>query len=79
VLSANSSDPRRQRNAALGHKYIAGYWLGFNTLNSYQSEMALEHLQRAMALDEERVAKHPDSASKLDLSFRLQPVRILLR
>jgi tetratricopeptide (TPR) repeat protein len=64
LLRAKPSDPARQRNAALVHKYIAGYWL------DVELDRALPYLQRALALDEARLANDPGHrGAKLDLSF----------
>jgi non-specific serine/threonine protein kinase/serine/threonine-protein kinase len=64
LLRAKPSDATRQRNAALIHKYIAGYWL------KVDSAQALPYLERAMELDEARVAKVPgNQGAKLDLSI----------
>jgi len=64
LLSAKPSDPKRQRNAALIHKFIAGYWLDVDP------DRALPYLQRAMALDEARLANDPGhQGAKLDLSI----------
>jgi tetratricopeptide (TPR) repeat protein len=64
-LRARPSDPKRQRNAALSHKFLAGHWLGLNDLPK-----ALPYLQRALELDEARVANSPgDQGAKLDLTF----------
>ena len=65
LLRARISDPKRERNAALIHKSIAGYWV-----NAGDPARALPYLQRAMALDEARLAKDPgNQGAKLDLSF----------
>jgi eukaryotic-like serine/threonine-protein kinase len=65
LLRAKPSDPKRQRNAALIHKNIAGYWV-----NAGDPAQALPYLQRALALDEARLTKDPgDQGAKLDLSF----------
>ncbi len=64
LLKAKPSDPRRQRDVALIHKSIAGYWLGFDVAR------ALPYLQRALAMDEQRFARDPgDQGIKMDLSF----------
>jgi non-specific serine/threonine protein kinase/serine/threonine-protein kinase len=64
LLRAKPSDPVRQRNAALINKFIAGYWL------IVDSDRAFPYLQRAMALDEARLANDPRAqGAKLDLSF----------
>jgi tetratricopeptide (TPR) repeat protein len=64
LLRAKPSDPARQRNAALIHKYLAGYWLGVDPAQ------ALSHLQRAMELDEARLANDPGRpGAMLDLSI----------
>jgi tetratricopeptide (TPR) repeat protein len=61
---ASPSDPARQRNAALINKYLAGYWL------KVEPAQALPYLQRAMQLDEARLANDPGrAATKLDLSI----------
>ena len=64
LLRAKPSDPKRQRNAALIHKFIAGYW-------RVPIPIELSHyLQRALALDEARLANDPGhQGAKLDLSF----------
>jgi tetratricopeptide (TPR) repeat protein/predicted Ser/Thr protein kinase len=64
LLKAKPSDPSRQRNAGLIHKYIGGYWLGVD------EDQALPYLQRALSLDEARLANDPgNQGAKLDLSF----------
>lgn len=64
LLRAKPSDPNRQRNAALIQKYIAGYWLKIDPAQ------ALPYLQRAMELDEARLANDPGHpGAKLDLSI----------
>jgi non-specific serine/threonine protein kinase/serine/threonine-protein kinase len=64
LLRAKPSDPKRQRNAALVNKVIAGYWL------EADPDRALPYLQRALELDEIRVANDPgDQGAKLDLSI----------
>ena len=64
LLRAKPADPSRQRNAALIHKFIAGYLLNADP------DRALPYLQRAMALDEMRLANDPTHQGvKLDLSF----------
>jgi tetratricopeptide (TPR) repeat protein len=64
LLKAKPSDPTRQRNAALIYKYIAGYWLNADPAQ------ALPYLQRAMELDEARLANDPGHpGAKLDLSI----------
>jgi tetratricopeptide (TPR) repeat protein len=64
LLRAKPSDPKRQRNAALIHKFIAGYWLDL------RSDRALPYLQRALALDEAQLANNPGhQGAKLDLSI----------
>jgi non-specific serine/threonine protein kinase/serine/threonine-protein kinase len=64
LLRAKPSDRSRQRNAALIHKFIAGYWLDVD------SGRALPYLQRALTLDEARLAQDPGhQGAKLDLSF----------
>jgi tetratricopeptide (TPR) repeat protein len=64
MLRAKPSDPRRPRNVALINKSIAGYWLSFDAAR------ALPYLQRALAVDEQRLARDPgDQGIKLDLSF----------
>jgi tetratricopeptide (TPR) repeat protein len=65
LLRAKPSDARRQRSAALIHKYIAGYWLSGD-----DPDRALPYLQRALALDDARLASDPgNQGAKLDLSF----------
>ncbi len=64
LLQAKPADPKRQRNAALINKSIAGYWLDVDVAR------ALPFLQRARALDEARLANDPGhQGAKLDLSF----------
>jgi len=64
LLRAKPSDPKRQRNAALIHKFIAGYWLDVD------HDRALAYLPRAVALDEARLANDPGhQGAKLDLSI----------
>jgi tetratricopeptide (TPR) repeat protein len=64
LLRAKPSDPKRQRNAALIHKLIAAYWKGPDI------DRALPYLQRALALDEARLANDPgNQGAKLDVSF----------
>jgi non-specific serine/threonine protein kinase/serine/threonine-protein kinase len=64
LLRAHPSDPTRQRNAALINKYLAGHWLRVDP------EQAPPFLQRAMDLDEARLAKDPrHPGAKLDLTF----------
>jgi eukaryotic-like serine/threonine-protein kinase len=64
LLRAKPSDATRQRNAALIHKYIAGYWL------KVDPAQAFPYLQRDMELDEARLANDPaHPAAKLDLSI----------
>jgi eukaryotic-like serine/threonine-protein kinase len=64
LLRAKPSDPLRQRNAAVLHRSMASYWLDLN------DDRALPYLQRAMALDEARLANDPGNQGvKLDLSF----------
>jgi tetratricopeptide (TPR) repeat protein len=64
LLKAKPSDPTRQRNAALIQKYIAGYWLNADPAQ------ALPYLQRAMDLDEARLANDPGRpGAQLDLSI----------
>jgi eukaryotic-like serine/threonine-protein kinase len=63
-LRAKPSDPRRQRNAALIHKFIAAYWGGPDI------DRALPYLQRALVLDQARLANDPgNQGAKLDVSF----------
>ena len=64
LLRAKPTDPSRQRNAALVQKYIANHWVGVDP------NRALPYLQRALALDEARLASDPgNQGAKLDLSF----------
>jgi eukaryotic-like serine/threonine-protein kinase len=65
LLRADPADPKRQRNVALSHKFVAGYWLAANDI-----PRALPYLKRALELDEARVANSPgDQGAKLDLTF----------
>jgi non-specific serine/threonine protein kinase/serine/threonine-protein kinase len=67
LLKAHPGDLERQRSVALVHKYLA------NLIPS--DAEALEHLRKAQALDQARVAAQPDSAlAKLDLSFDLSDI-----
>jgi non-specific serine/threonine protein kinase/serine/threonine-protein kinase len=66
LLAKDPTNPNRQRNAALGHKYIAGQ---IRTQRTDPSEIRF-HLHRAEELDEARVKADPSNrTAKLDLSF----------
>jgi non-specific serine/threonine protein kinase/serine/threonine-protein kinase len=57
----------RQRNLALDYKYLS------SVVPSHQE--ALDHLRKAQALDEKRLAAHPgDAQARLDLSFDLSEI-----
>ncbi len=65
LLSGKPQDPHLQRNAALGHKYIAPLLITGGDLS--QGEL---HLRRAEEIDEKRVRANPSSRqARLDLSF----------
>jgi non-specific serine/threonine protein kinase/serine/threonine-protein kinase len=67
LLQAHPENAENRRNVALVHKYIA------NLIKSKAE--ALDHLQKALALDENRVAAQPnDAAAKLDVSFDLSDI-----
>jgi non-specific serine/threonine protein kinase/serine/threonine-protein kinase len=58
-----------QRGAALAHKYIAGYYLDYRPK---EPNLALPHLEAALALDERRAALNPNNAqAQLDVTFDL--------
>ena len=65
LLSKSPGGDARLRNAALGHKYVAGS-LEYGKDNA----QILFHLRRAEELDDQRVRANPSSReAKLDLSF----------
>jgi len=66
LLKKEPGNLGRQRNVALGHKYIAGNLVD----HGGDLESAEFHLNRAEQLDAARAAGHPqDRQAKLDLSF----------
>ena len=67
LLADHPSDATRQRQVALIEKYIGGYYD-----DQQEHDAALEHYQRAMALDEPRAARDPtDRIAAFDLAIDL--------
>ncbi|HTR38425.1 MAG TPA: serine/threonine-protein kinase [Bryobacteraceae bacterium] len=65
LLAEQAGDATRQRNAALGHKYIASLMVDLG-----DAEHSEPHLERAEELDSRRVDASPSNRqAKLDLSF----------
>ena len=65
LLAEQAGDATRQRNAALGHKYIASLMVDLG-----EAEHSEPHLERAEELDSRRVDASPSNRqAKLDLSF----------
>jgi non-specific serine/threonine protein kinase/serine/threonine-protein kinase len=67
LLADHPTDANRQRQVALIEKYIGGYYD-----KQQEDDAALEHYQRAMALDEPRATRDPtDRMAAFDLAIDL--------
>ncbi|HVN05028.1 MAG TPA: serine/threonine-protein kinase [Bryobacteraceae bacterium] len=66
LLAKNPDNLEAQRNAALGHKYVAGNLMAYH----HDDSVTLSHLKRAEELDQRRANAMPsDRTAQLDLSF----------
>jgi non-specific serine/threonine protein kinase/serine/threonine-protein kinase len=70
LLADRPDDPERQRNVALVEKYLGAYYM-----EADDDRKAIEHHQRALALDEQRLAKEPTArAVQFDVAIDLANV-----